>query len=611
MAEVYLHQSGIANDVREAVHTLKEIVSDDLRDYEGKVWLIPSVDVHTGTGIHDLDLLVIGYLNDYYVDEISGFQDIEIKSFCTTIEVKSHTAEGIFKDGTSLYVRYPGETKNVTQQSEKQKETLKKFLKDALQYKEVRMPYITNVIWLIGIDSEDFDESVGLINSNIITSDFTIDDFFCAIGRQSRLKDQGFFDAFKGYSPKEIENIAGIFCAKSSGVDTMTLRRINLLNHNSLYLSDLEAKKEPLIILSGHAGTGKTIMLLQAADKLTKKGYKCLFLTYNIALISDLKHTMEYLPNKVSEIEMTSMHSFMISILYKHQLWNKSSRIESDFIPAMSTLNRIKEKHSWNFDYDYVFVDEAQDWEKPIPEVLKYLFKKKHIVIADGVDQFMQASEHTEWGTPFLPTLKKCLRQRYNLTVFTKLFANKMGVFWNVEPNNELPGGKVHIYTKYTPEIHQSLVNDLHKHSCTEYDLMLLAARSTIKDGKFTLLEAYRNAGIQLFDGVDKEKRSALYTKENAKNHESRVYTYESCRGLEAWTTVCLRFNELFTEPHPHDYHEINYTFARQYMLTLWSLIPLTRAVDTLVLVVLQGSDISKLLKEIANENPGFVTYHE
>ena len=610
MVEVYIHQSGIANDVREAVYTFKERISEELREAQGKIWLIPSVDVHAGTGIHDLDLLVIGYLEDYYISEISGFQDIEIQSFCTTIEVKSHSAEGIFKDGTTLFVRYPGENKNVTQQSEKQKETLRKYLKDALQYKDAKMPYVTNVIWLTGIDHEDFENSVGLCNSNIITSDCSIDDLFCAIGRQCRLRDQGFINAFSKYSHKEIDEIAEIFCAKSSGVDTMTLRRINLLNHNSQYLSNLENKIEPLIILSGHAGTGKTIMLLQAANKLTKKGYKCLFLTYNVALISDLRHTMEYLPNKTAEIEMKSMHSFMISILYTQKLWKDSYKIETDFIPAISTLNRIKEQHSWNLDYDYVFVDEAQDWAKPIPQVLKYLFRQKHIVIADGVDQFMQESEHTEWGTPFLPTLRKCLRQRYNLTVFAKLFANKMGVFWNVEPNSELPGGKVHIYNKYTSEIHQSLVEDLHEHGCTEYDLMLLASNSMIDKGEFTLLDAYKNNGIQLYDGIDKDNRSKPYTMKNAQNHESRLYTYESCRGLEAWTTVCLRFNELFTKQHPHDYQEIKYTSARQYMLTLWSLIPLTRAIDTLVLVVSKDSDISKLLKDIAHENPDFVIYH-
>ena len=92
-------------------------------------------------------------------------------------------------------------------------------------------------------------------------------------------------------------------------------------------------------------------------------------------------------------------------------------------------------------------------------------------------------------------------------------------------------------------------------------------------------------------------------------NHECRVYTYESCRGLEAWATVCLRFGELFTEEHPHDYKVIEYSMARDYMLTLWTLIPLTRAVDRLVLIVKPEGKIHRLLKELAKENPDFITY--
>ncbi len=232
------------------------------------------------------------------------------------------------------------------------------------------------------------------------------------------------------------------------------------------------------------------------------------------------------------------------------------------------------------------------------------MFKGSHGVLADGVDQFMRASEHTEWGNSVMPKLKKCLRQRYNLTVFAKLFANKMGVYWDVEPNKDFPGGKVIVKNTYEPEDHYNILSDAKKHGCVEYDIMLLAPKSLTTTGKFDSIDAYTQREIYLYDGIDKQKRDQIYGAENAKKKESRIYTYESCRGLEAWTTVCLRFDELFSKEHSHDYHEIEYSMARNYMLTLWTLIPLTRAIDTLVLIVKKDSYISRIIDEIKNENP-------
>jgi hypothetical protein len=167
MANIFLHKTGMVSDVEEAAYKLESMMKEGLSEYTGKVWIIPSVDVLTGTGVHDLDILVMGYLEDYMVDEIAGFQDIEIKSFCATIEVKSHGADGIYRDGTNLMVKYPGGDKNVTMQSNQQNESLKRFLKAAMQLNEKRIPFVSNIIWLLGIDQHDFEQSVCMPNSNI------------------------------------------------------------------------------------------------------------------------------------------------------------------------------------------------------------------------------------------------------------------------------------------------------------------------------------------------------------------------------------------------------------------------------------------------------------
>ena len=393
MAKIYLHNIGEHSDEIDAARDLKYILETELNDCEGKIWLIPSVDIHPGTGYHDLDILMMGYLDNYCLD-IADKKDIEVKSFCTTIEVKAHHADGIYKNGTHLMVKYSKEKDHdVTFQSNGQNTSLRSFLSESLQYGK-RIPFITNIIWLVGINYDDFEESIGLTNSNIITSDVQVDDIFDAIGRQTQLVNQGYIDAFKGYSFAEIDKIADIFCAKSDGVDTMSLRRMNILKEPYRVPFDIDKIQDPVIVLSGHAGTGKTLMLLQTADLLTRKGKKCIFLTYNNALIADLKHTMRYMPNQMSGFEMKSMHAFLISILFKKGLWNNSLDIDKDFLPAVTTFSRSM--GSYSTDYQYVFVDEAQDWEKPVADVLKKICCNSHIVIADGVDQFMRSDNHTD-----------------------------------------------------------------------------------------------------------------------------------------------------------------------------------------------------------------------
>lgn len=612
MVQVYLHEIGVVSPEVDAAKTLRDNLEAELSNNDGKIWLIPSVDIHPGTGRHDVDLLMMGYLCDYYIDEIAGKSNIEIRNFFTSIEIKSHTAAGVSRKGTRLYVKYNGEDKDVTSQSEEQKESLKKFLAGPLQREAMKVPYVTNLIWLVGVTEDDFNHTIGLENSNVLSSDSSVEEFFKAIGRQSFLRNNGYVKAFDyDCTNDEIEFVADIFCAKSEGADSMSLRRINFLKQRILE-TDIVSKlmsQEPIIVLSGHAGTGKTVMLLRAANYLSQNGHKCLFLTYNTALIADLRRTMQILNRQGAVFEMESMHSFLIRLLSQAGIWRSGYDIANDFDYAVATLLQTKNSHPMSFDYEYVFVDEAQDWRLEEAQLLCHYCNTSHIVIADGIDQFMYSRQHMNWGRSSFPKLKKCLRQRAGLVSFAKIFASKLGVYWDVDPSLDIPGGKVIVTNDYSPDLHSELYKDVKEHGCTAYDMMLLAPNSMCTSGCFDPLKAYEAVGIKLFDGVNKKNRSKLYSSQNYQNEECRVYTYESCRGLEAWTTVCLRFDQLFTMPHPHDYKDIEYKAARDYMCALWSLMPLTRAVSTLVLCVEKGSCIDTLLKEIYDEYPDLIDY--
>ena len=610
MAFIYLHKENMAPDVEDAAIRIKEMFYTDLSNYEGKIWILPSICAYSGTGQDDIDIMILGYLNNYTIPKVGQYSNISFYSFCAAVEVKSHDAQGIYADGTHLWVKYPRNiNKDVTEQSKKQSQTLQKVLADNLYGESIKIPFVSNVIWLTGITKEDFKESIGIVDSNILCSNSTTDDLFSAIARRSKLHDNGFFNAFRGTSSDEIEWVAKVFYAHANGADSMSVKRLNLLHCVPDDVLHAISKPNQIIVLSGHAGTGKTIMLLQSANYLMSQGKKCLFLTYNVALLSDLKHSIQYIPG-VNAPDMKTMHQFFLSYLNHYGIWDNTKNINNDFLDAVNKLRLIyAEKIKLN--YDYILVDEAQDWSKTIIDALKILCKTSgtQIVIADGVDQFMQRADQPEWGIPTLPKLKICKRQCRNLTIFARAFAAKLGVVWDVIPNNELAGGQVIVTNSYDGEMHKKFMDDCKMHGGTAYDYMLLASNSLIDNGKFTLKELYEKHGYNIYDATNPTIRDSVYDEMNSKNNELRVYPYESCRGLEAWTVVCMRFNELFSMPHPHDYKEIQYEVARKHMQTLWALMPLTRAVHTLI-ITLSGNDshILPIMRELEQELDGIVS---
>lgn len=611
MAEIYLNIDNMAEDVKDASFRIKRMLDKDLDEYDGKIWILPSVCAYPGTGHDDIDIMALGYLQNYVLDEVGHYNNISFRSFCVAIEVKSHDATGLVVKGSHLWAKYPSGEKDVTKQNQGQNQTLQKFLSDNLYGEYIDVPFVSNVIWLTGINKKDFESSFDLVDSNILCSDSTTEELFSAIARRSRLRNNGFFDAFKTSSYEDIEWVAKIFFAHLSGADTMTIKRLNLIPKVSDEVLSAFSKTDPVIVLSGHAGTGKTIMLLQAANYLISMGKKCLFLTYNIALLSDLKHTIQYVSDMNSP-EMKSMHQFFITILANNGLWDSSKNINKDFDKAILKLSSAfisKGKITTNFDY--VLVDEAQDWSKLLIDALKGIcnISNSQIVIADGIDQFMQCSDQPEWGQSSLPQFKVCKRQCRNLTIFAKAFAEKMGVAWDVLPNKDLAGGKVIVTNSYDAAMHNLYMKECVKHGGTAYDYMLLAPNSLISKGKFALKQAYANENINIFDASNHDIRNSVYGEVNAQNKEHRLYPYESCRGLEAWTVVCMRFHELFTLPHPHDYREINYAAARRYMQALWSLMPLTRAVHTIIITI-DANDkiILPILRELEQELDGIVS---
>jgi hypothetical protein len=90
------------------------------------------------------------------------------------------------------------------------------------------------------------------------------------------------------------------------------------------------------------------------------------------------------------------------------------------------------------------------------------------------------------------------------------------------------------------------------------------------------------------------------------------VVRYESSRGLEGWTVVCLDIDAFYARQLATRGDRVADMFERpeeaaRRQAVRWCLIPLTRAIDTLVLQVTPGTELDTILCELASTNADFV----
>ena len=118
--------------------------------------------------------------------------------------------------------------------------------------------------------------------------------------------------------------------------------------------------------------------------------------------------------------------------------------------------------------------------------------------------------------------------------------------------------------------------------------------------------------GYKIWDGVSPRIRSSYPTSLD----QHRIVQYDSSRGLEGWTVVCLGL-DLFYEykknqfvPNTREDMFIDDQAMAASYAAQWTMIPLTRAIDTLV-VQFEDPDhlLARIFYEITQSFPNVLTW--
>lgn len=216
---------------------------------------------------------------------------------------------------------------------------------------------------------------------------------------------------------------------------------------------------------------------------------------------------------------------------------------------------------------------------------------------------------------------------------FVNQYAKTVGLNWSIDAKNELIGGKIIISTKdYDKALHSRVLQECRSYENTAFEVLFLVppnlvSRKNMVDKReeesikksFLLKDEFQRQNIGIIDETDIVARSNYIID----NNQSRLLQYESCRGLEGWFVVCLHFDDFIKykleayeeEEQNSDNLELaleSFEEKRDRAVYLWSLIPLTRAIDTLVITIKnKNSKTAQALRYIYELNPDFIEWIE
>lgn len=634
---------------------LKEIIENGLpNNVIGEIILHANATL-VGQTVKDIDILMLGTLKNCVstvnftdINNVCITKPVSFSSFCTAIEIKSHNISGIIRQGTEFYVKYGNSLHPVTTQSNEQKISVKNFLERSIGYS----PFITNIIWFTGITNEELKTLLttdsGVMPSNVLPNFFTIKELMQLLAWQKQPKYYGgkyHFDCSN--NTMTIDDLARVFhkfsLAKSS-MGELTRKRIEQITSTSIKSNIQKPMDGKLSIYRGRAGTGKTVGLIQLAIKLVDEyDARVIILTYNRALVSDIRRlfTLAELPDMFSRscVFINTMQSFFFKIadevlfngtLDGQKFIDEYEIIMNDLLAFLKSsndaLSLVRDvMHSNNYlNWDYCLIDEAQDWLKVEQDIILLLFNRDNIIVADGGHQFVRDIETCDWSS--IPDrkstkLKNTLRQKSNIIKFINHYLDELGISeQKISDTGKLAGGKVIICRENTQrfKIFKNELLELKSFGNIPYDMLFLVPNGLVTKNprKFTQKEIYADNGFFLWDGTNEDERKTY----SQIGDEERVLQYDSARGLEAWTVVCIDFDIFVKEKQniPLDhikrdplYLESTEDIQMRNMIN-WILIPLTRAIDTLVITVSDfNSPTAKLLHKIANENPDYISFIE
>lgn len=574
-----------------------------------------------------------------------------IHSFVLVIEVKQHSPDLIRFEGPRVLVRYDQLWSDATYQCDDQTWALKRYQKAPYKGKNRRQPtFVQRAIWLRRAHESAFDGIPAKSSVPVHFADLNwnglVDSFVTNRGNVRTLVDH--FDHPTHHS---IETLRTHLTRKVSPT-RLDLRRVNALTQTrfdvdkTAYIQNLG---KGLLILRGRGGTGKTFALVQVALHLARQGKRTVMLTYNHGLIADINRALRFIEEKDPTLnplpKLKTRYAFTQDIFI--QTFGMAAEEAVKMIPDIGAREERRLSDLMNckepivHGYDFVLVDEGQDWEDKQRDLMFRLFGPEHVVVADGVDQFV-GQDRCNWDRGDIPInrrhgLRASRRTKAATCQTVAEIALELGLSdWDLVPDPDTHGGRFTVLVE--PDARRAverglniLESDQRQETTVKAvdNLICLPSAKMAKGINFSALfdEAIEVNARDSWRGFEEEDRRTYPLRDG----QLRAVQYSSCRGMEGWTTLCLGLDVFFDfqRKNPRiDFEgleasvrakegmfwksKVDEKLAQEADLFAvnWLMIPLTRSIDHLVVHIAdEASELCDILRAVSQRLPGSIEW--
>lgn len=615
----------------------------------------PDIDVEIISDIHlperQIDQLILYQDRRNEADWLRTLDGRPIHSFVLLLEVKKLLAHDVRFQGTSLSVKYGSQWKNATYQCDQQTYAFKNFQASRFGRNESRNPVFTQrAIWLPNVDKNSFTSVPEKSSVPIHFQDMQWNTLVSQLEQKWRETGEFVRAFFRSNAYHTLETL------KTRLTHVIVPTELDLKKVDRLTRERFDAEKTQyiqnigsgLLMLRGRGGTGKTASLMQIAHYLAKRNQRCLILTYNHGLIADITRSLQIIGRQNPHIEhlpdIQTRYTFIQDMFVDAFGTDQEKRMIQD-VPLDfredARLEALLKRSDVRTDYDYVLIDEGQDWSDQQRDLIYNIFGAERVIVADGIDQFV-GSDRCTWDTKGVGInrrhrLRQSLRTKGATCQLVAKVARSFNVSdWDLEPDPKVYGGRMTVIVDPIPKsamkkTFEIITQDISgTDSLKPSDNLVCMPSSKMANGMnyphlFDL--AIEERGWNSWRGFDESDRRQMVEQQS----QLRAVLYNSCRGMEGWTVVCLGLDAFFDfqcrnpridkeriESSLREREgifadgklqsELN-TKAAEYAVN-WLMIPLTRSIDHLVIHLSdERSLLAQKLKAIRDEDPDSIRW--
>lgn len=421
-------------------------------------------------------------------------------------------------------------------------------------------------------------------------------------GLKNQHKECIFSNDFNSEFQETLIKLAGPTKDKNKDIDKLWKKLSRKIEHDSDYRLFIDLYNNKLIsqseeqftifkkfdrgLIKGRPGTGKTILAIQKAKQLARKGHKVLLVCHNKALGNYLKYNIESSSeSEVNNIRAEVWCDFMDETLINMKDEIAASNIEKKYQYYHFTLpERFIERID---DLDWrptaVIVDEGQNFsKKPYIALQEYIKGDKNnpfLVFFDSAQDLYQGkvTERAsdiflkEFSADEIQNLNQSYRLTKNIVEYLKVKFPDIGLTtFNDKLENSFSEAKEFYYENERDQFSfvEGIITELQEKKLSGKNFVILSFKSTTSEDLI-----WKDFNIKYMNTVFGPDENKIMTDIN--NNEILIYSIGKFIGLEADAVILVDLpprSKLFEDPDSEDARKfiLGATRAKLYLFCLF-----------------------------------------